>query len=159
MIKHKIKKHWKRILIYLFSAGFVGLGLLAFWISTFQMPDLQSFEARTISQSTKIYDRTGQVLLYDVHGTVRRTLVSLDKISPYLKEATIAIEDEGMGMPKEIMDKIFDPFFTTKDVGKGTGLGLSICHSIIEKHKGAISVQSEPNKGSTFTIKLPKLKT
>ncbi|MDD5729668.1 MAG: GAF domain-containing sensor histidine kinase [Candidatus Omnitrophica bacterium] len=71
----------------------------------------------------------------------------------------IAIKDEGAGMPKEIMDKIFDPFFTTKDVGKGTGLGLSICQSIVEKHKGSIAVQSEPNKGSIFTVKLPKLKT
>jgi len=72
-----------------------------------------------------------------------------DKIS-------IAIKDNGVGIPKELLSKIFDPFFTTKDVGKGTGLGLSICQSIVAKHNGVISVQSEPNKGSTFIVQFPK---
>ncbi len=69
----------------------------------------------------------------------------------------IKIKDEGMGIPKEILPKIFDPFFTTKDVGKGTGLGLSICQAIIEKHHGLITVQSDPGKGSVFTVQLPKV--
>jgi signal transduction histidine kinase len=68
----------------------------------------------------------------------------------------IEVKDEGSGIPKEIMPRIFDPFFTTKDVGKGLGLGLSICQAIIEKHKGTITVQSEVNKGSVFTIKIPR---
>ncbi len=68
----------------------------------------------------------------------------------------LAIRDEGAGMAKEVLSKIFDPFFTTKDVGKGTGLGLSISQSIIEQHNGSISVQSDPGKGSIFTIKLPR---
>jgi two-component system NtrC family sensor kinase len=70
----------------------------------------------------------------------------------------VAIKDEGAGIPKEIVPRIFDPFFTTKDVGKGLGLGLSICQAIIEKHKGQIAVQSEPGKGSTFTIQFPRAK-
>jgi signal transduction histidine kinase len=61
-------------------------------------------------------------------------------------------------MTKEVMGRIFDPFFTTKDVGKGLGLGLSICQSIVEKYNGRISVSSEPNKGSLFTIELPRAK-
>ncbi len=70
------------------------------------------------------------------------------------------ISDDGPGIPKEIQDKIFDPFFTTKEPGKGTGLGLSICYDIIvNKHKGAIWVESEPGKGTTFFIKLPLKKT
>lgn len=77
--------------------------------------------------------------------------VSLSKGDDWIK---IAIKDDGIGIAKEITPKIFDPFFTTKDVGKGTGLGLSICQSIVEKHKGFIAVQSEPNKGSVFTVKL-----
>jgi signal transduction histidine kinase/ligand-binding sensor domain-containing protein len=67
----------------------------------------------------------------------------------------VSIKDTGRGIPEDIQSKIFDPFFTTKDVGKGTGLGLSICHSIIEKHKGKIEVQSETGKGSEFMILLP----
>ena len=67
------------------------------------------------------------------------------------------IRDEGAGIPREIMPKIFDPFFTTKEVGKGVGLGLSICQSIVEKHNGVIAVESEPQKGSVFTVRLPKI--
>jgi signal transduction histidine kinase len=66
------------------------------------------------------------------------------------------VKDEGCGIPPEIKAKIFDPFFTTKDVGKGTGLGLSICQSIAEKHRGKITFRSEVNKGSEFTVELPK---
>jgi signal transduction histidine kinase len=68
----------------------------------------------------------------------------------------VQIADTGVGMSKEIKQKIFDPFFTTKEVGEGTGLGLSIVFGIIEDHHGKIDVQSEPDKGSTFTILLPK---
>ncbi len=67
----------------------------------------------------------------------------------------IAISDTGCGMNEEIRARIFDPFFTTKDVGKGTGLGLSISHEIIKKHGGEIRVESEPGKGTTFTVCLP----
>jgi signal transduction histidine kinase len=69
----------------------------------------------------------------------------------------LKIYDDGCGIPENILYKIFDPFFTTKDVGKGLGLGLSISQSIIEKHNGSISVQSEGNKGTTFTVQLPRL--
>jgi len=66
-----------------------------------------------------------------------------------------SITDTGAGIPQDILSKIFDPFFTTKPVGKGTGLGLSVCLGIIQKHNGSIKAQSEPGKGSTFTISLP----
>jgi PAS domain S-box-containing protein len=67
----------------------------------------------------------------------------------------VDIQDNGIGIPKEIHTKIFDPFFTTKPVGKGVGLGLSIAYSIIEKHGGTISFQTEVGKGTIFTIKIP----
>lgn len=68
----------------------------------------------------------------------------------------IKIKDNGPGIPEDIMNKIFEPFFTTKDVGHGTGLGLSISYDIItKKHNGFIEVESEIDKGTTFTIKLP----
>ncbi|MCK4485579.1 MAG: GHKL domain-containing protein [Desulfobacterales bacterium] len=67
----------------------------------------------------------------------------------------IAISDTGSGIPEENLSRIFDPFFTTKEVGKGTGLGLNVAYNIIKKHKGAIDVESEVGKGTTFTIRIP----
>ncbi len=67
----------------------------------------------------------------------------------------IKIKDNGIGIKPDHVEKIFDPGFTTKGVGVGTGLGLSIVYRIIEKHKGSISVQSEPGKGTEFSIRLP----
>lgn len=91
----RVKKHYKKILIYLFSLGFIVLGSIAFWISTFQMPDLKSFEARTVSQSTKIYDRTGKVLLFDLNQDLKRKVIPFTDISKYIKDATVSIEDSG----------------------------------------------------------------
>lgn len=67
----------------------------------------------------------------------------------------IVVEDSGIGIPKENLQKVFDPFFTTKPPGEGTGLGLSICHGIVEKLGGRISVTSEVGKGTTFNVLLP----
>jgi PAS domain S-box-containing protein len=66
---------------------------------------------------------------------------------------TISIKDQGIGIPKELLNKIFDPYFTTKV--KGSGLGLSISHSIIKRHQGYITAESKPGSGTTFLIYLP----
>ena len=71
------------------------------------------------------------------------------------KNIFINIGDTGHGIPKENLKDIFEPFFTTKEVGEGTGLGLSVSQSIINNHKGEITVESEEAIGTTFTIKLP----
>ena len=67
----------------------------------------------------------------------------------------VSVSDTGHGIPKAVLPRIFDPFFTTKAVGKGTGLGLSICYGIVQKIGGEITVDSAPEKGSTFRILLP----
>jgi signal transduction histidine kinase len=67
----------------------------------------------------------------------------------------LVFEDDGPGIPDDVRSRIFDPFFTTKPVGVGTGLGLSISHSILERHDGRLSVDSEPGAGTRFTIELP----
>ncbi|WP_459916124.1 PAS domain-containing hybrid sensor histidine kinase/response regulator [Desulfocicer niacini] len=71
------------------------------------------------------------------------------------KYAKLKVSDNGFGMDNDILDRIFDPYFTTKDIGKGTGIGMAIVHGIVEKHGGAITVDSSPGRGSTFTIFLP----
>jgi len=67
----------------------------------------------------------------------------------------VTIQDNGKGIPPDVLKKIFDPFFTTKPVGEGTGLGLSISYKIIEQHHGQIKVASEVGKGTKFLISLP----
>ena len=69
-------------------------GGLFLWISSLEIPDLSSFEERRILQSTKIYDRTGEVLLYDLHQDVKRTIIPFEEMSYHIKNATIAIEDD-----------------------------------------------------------------
>lgn len=88
--KKNVKKYGMGIgLVILIFFGFFFV-----WLSTIELPDLNNFENRVVSESTKIYDRTGKVVLFDVHGNVRRTVVPLEQISDYLKWATIAIEDQ-----------------------------------------------------------------
>lgn len=93
-----VRRNLKDIVIDLILVGFL-LGVLIvsalfIWVSTLQIPDLSAFEERRILQSTKIYDRTGEVLLYDLHQDVRRTVVPNENISRYIKNGTVAIEDD-----------------------------------------------------------------
>lgn len=69
----------------------------------------------------------------------------------------IAVEDTGVGMERDVLEKIFSPFFTTKEGDKGTGLGLTVSQGIVEEHEGWIDVESEPGKGSVFRVHLPAL--
>jgi signal transduction histidine kinase len=71
------------------------------------------------------------------------------------EHVAVEVQDNGKGIPPEVLPKIFDPFFTTKDVGKGTGLGLSIVYKIVQQHGGSISVDSAVGVGTKFTVVLP----
>lgn len=71
------------------------------------------------------------------------------------EHVAVEVVDNGHGIPPEVKSKIFDPFFTTKEIGKGTGLGLSICYKIVQDHGGTIELDSEPGKGTRFTVVLP----
>jgi len=98
-----------------------------------------------------------------------RIMVSLDKVKPdrgFLSRHPdagpepywlLSVEDNGVGIPEEMLPKIFDPFFTTKGAGRGTGLGLAVVYNIIRQHSGFIDVVSSPGVGTIFNCFLPCL--
>ena len=88
-------------------------------------------------------------------GTITVTLDGTEE------NVIVTVQDEGMGIPEENLDKLFSPFFTTKQVGKGTGLGLAVTHGIVKMHRGQITVESNADPaagptGTTFSISLPR---
>tara|TARA_B100000508_G_scaffold78473_1_gene61020 strand:+ start:15456 stop:17720 length:2265 start_codon:yes stop_codon:yes gene_type:complete len=97
-IKKWFKKNWKELiidgLIFSFAAFIIIVTGLLVWISTLDIPDLSSFEERRVLQTTKIYDRTGEVVLYDLNQDVKRTIIPFEDMSRHIKNATVAIEDD-----------------------------------------------------------------
>jgi CheY-like chemotaxis protein len=113
-----------------------------------------------INAADAIGDREGQIAV----RTGTRHLARRDLARAFAAEglgegdyAFIEVQDDGAGMTAEVQQKIFDPFFTTKLTGRGLGLAATL--GIIRGHRGAISVESEVGRGTTFTILLPPLST
>jgi len=106
--------------------------------------------------------------MQDGNGTLEVRLEPFSHRAPYETDypglpsgeyLRLTVRDTGHGMDRAVMERIFDPFFTTKGKGKGTGLGLSVAHSIVKSHGGTISVDSEPGRGTTFQVFLPRLES
>ena len=83
----------KNLALFLSGTCILMAGFLMIWVSTLTIPDFSSFEDRKIINSTKIYDRTGEILLYDIHQDVKRANISFDKMGVNIKNATVAVED------------------------------------------------------------------
>ncbi len=77
-------------------------------------------------------------------------------LEPEKQMVKLTIADTGHGIPQDVVEKVFEPFFTTKEFGQGTGLGLTVVQGIIEEHQGSITVESEEENGTTFTILIPQ---
>jgi two-component system NtrC family sensor kinase len=96
------------------------------------------------------------LLMNAIHAVERKGCIRIStELDRDSDKMFIRISDDGYGIEKNNISKIFDPFFTTKPTGEGTGLGLSVSYGIIKDHGGDIRVDSEPGKGSIFTIMMP----
>ncbi len=93
--RHLIRNFFLGFFALCTAAGLVFTGIFLLWASTLTMPTVDIIENQRKDTSTRIYDKTGEILLYDMQQDVRRTVVNLDDISDYVKEATISIEDSG----------------------------------------------------------------
>ena len=89
----KSKRLWKNVALFCVSIFIIIAGIGTLFVSSFKIPDFRSFEDRIVENSTKIYDRTGEILLYDIHKNTKRTYVTFENMSPNIKNATVAIED------------------------------------------------------------------
>ena len=91
--RFKTKGFWKNLILFCVGISIVVAGIGMIWISSFKIPDFRSFENIKTANSTKIYDRTGQVLLYDIHQDIKRTDIPFENMGSNIKNATVAIED------------------------------------------------------------------
>ena len=137
--RHNIRSWWHSFetgALFLVALGFLSAGMLVLWASFIKLPDFNNFTDRKVAESTKIYDRTGEVLLYDVHENIKRTLVPFESIPTVLKNATIAAEDAGFYQhrgiePKSILRAVLVNLRLMQGVvGQG---GSTITQQVIKK--------------------------
>jgi len=135
-----------------------GAGALFFWASTLKIPDFDSFNDIKVIQSTKIYDRTGKILLWDIHHDIRRTVVPFDKISRNLKNATVAIEDSNFYNHNGIDFKAIARAFLSNLRGKNSIQGGSTISQQLIKNAFLTREKSYARKikEAILTLKLEK---
>lgn len=128
-LSHKIKI----IVMLAFSAMLVGAGSFALWVATLDIPDVNSFADRRVTESTKIYDRTGTILLYDTGSNAKRTVIPLAEMSLFIPKASIAIEDGDFytNIGIEPMSILRAVFANTLSGGFGQG-GSTITQQVVK---------------------------
>ncbi len=131
--KHFKKGTFKNIILIILGLGLVFTGILMVWISTLQIPDFKYFNERRIQSSTKIYDRTGTILLYDVHQNIKRTVIPYEQIGASILNATVAIEDSEFYKHNGIrISSIIRATFWAKLTGKKVQGGSTITQQLIK---------------------------
>ncbi len=137
-IKIKMKKFFKKYplknwLLSILALGIMLSGFAIVWISTLKLPDFKSFNERKIQSSTKIYDRTGTILLYDVHQDIKRTIIPYENMAVSIKNAAVAIEDSEFYNHRGIrISSIIRGTIWAKITGKKIQGGSTITQQIIK---------------------------
>lgn len=151
----------QKLFIWIISSFFILSGLFLLWISTFKMPDVESFTYRKVTESTKIYDRTGEILLYNVFDNTKRTVVPFSEISENIKNATLAIEDRDFYVHKGIkISSILRAVFANIGAGSFNSGGSTITQQVVKN--SVLTTEkliSRKIKEWIFSLKLEKILT
>ena len=115
-----------------------------------ELPTVEAFSAQLNQVWANLLVNAAQAVSGEGGDVTVKTYTEGDTI-------VVAVSDNGVGIPPDVLPRIFDPFFTTKAVGDGTGLGLSISFGIVERHGGRIEISSTPGAGTTAYVKLPRI--
>jgi two-component system, cell cycle sensor histidine kinase and response regulator CckA len=121
--------------------------------------DQSQFEQVVVNLAVNARDAMpdgGRLTLKTSNVAADESLQFVSKGMPKGEYVLVEVTDTGTGIPPEIIDRIFEPFFSTKEVGKGTGLGLSTVYGIVKQTGGFVYPESEPGRGTTFRIFLPR---
>ena len=131
--KNKKIKLWQVLGLVFMSVFLMASSGIFLWVASLELPSLDNFDARHETQSTKIYDRTGKILLFDLHENIRRTIVPLSEISRNIKNATIAIEDSEFYSHKGIKPtSILRAFFANIKSGSYSQGGSTITQQVVK---------------------------
>lgn len=128
------------------------------WLVEADRSQMEQILINLVVNARDAMNEPGQLFIRTANRIVEpKTLYDVDLREVSGQYVVLSVSDQGSGMDRQTLEMIFDPFFTTKEAGKGTGLGLSNVHGIVASHNGRILVDTEPGKGSTFHIFLPKI--
>lgn len=126
------------------------------WLAQVDPTQLEQVLTNLVANARDAIQGPGRIVL----ATANATLLDGDRQAWGGAESgeyvVLSVADTGCGMPPELVPNIFEPFFTTKPSGRGTGLGLAMVHGIVKQHQGALLVESEPGRGSTFRVLFPR---
>lgn len=126
------------------------------WQVKFDPSQLDQILANLCVNARDAIDGVGNVLITTANINCDKVYCSNHAYALEGDYVLLTVSDDGCGMEKEILENLFEPFFTTKEFGQGTGLGLATVYGIVQQNNGFINVHSEPGKGTTFRIYLPR---
>jgi len=135
MRKVKKYKKLKNTILILISLGLLITGAFIIWMTTLQLPDFRSLSKKQMQSSTKIYDRTGKILLYDVNKNIKRTVIPYEQMGVNILNSTVAIEDSGFYNHSGIrISSIIRATIWAKLTGRKVQGGSTITQQLIKKH-------------------------
>lgn len=149
----------KNLLFFVLGFGLIIISILMVWVSTLKLPDFKSFTDRKIKSSTKIYDRTGTILLYDVHQDIKRTIIPYEEMGTNILNSTVAIEDSSFYQHKGIrISSIFRATIWAKLTGRKIQGGSTITQQLIKNTLLTSEVSiSRKIKEWMLSVKLEKI--